>query len=115
MTLTYWHGGQPGRKRGEFLLPPNITKSPSLSEYGAARVHRIDRVYVTTRIEVALFFAAGIPNGIIYECEPIGDVEPDPDCSEPGLSWQCQKARVTRVIKPKRREIEMARSILMRD
>ena len=35
MNATYFHGGKPGRKRGEFILPPCITKSPSCSEYGA--------------------------------------------------------------------------------
>ncbi len=56
MNATYFHGGKPGRKRGEFILPPCITKSPSCSEYGAAGVHRRDRVYVTTSEHVALMF-----------------------------------------------------------
>lgn len=35
---TYWHGGRPGIQRGAYILPPTITKAPSLSEYGAAGV-----------------------------------------------------------------------------
>lgn len=99
LPTTYWHGGPPGRKRGEFLLPPAVTKARSLSEFGAAGVHRVDRVYVATMLDGALFYAAGWPRGVIYECEPIGTLEPDPDCSMAGLSWQCEMARIVRVIR----------------
>ena len=111
MTI-YWHGGLPGIKRGAYLLPPIITKSPSLSEFGGVGVHRRDRVYVTTSRANALLFAAGVRRGVIYECEPIGELEPDPDCSMPGLSWQCEKARVIRVIKPLKLDIKIARAVL---
>ncbi len=97
--IIYYHGGRPGRARGAYLLPPSITRAPSLSEYGAAGVHRRDRVYMTTSIEAAALYAAGWPKGVIYECEPIGALEPDPDCTEPGLSYQCERARVLRLIK----------------
>ncbi len=112
---TYWHGGRRGIQRGSYILPPTITKAPSLSEYGAAEVHRRDRVYVTTSQAAALLYAAGVKNGVIYECDPLGELEPDPDCSIPGLSWQCEKARVIRCIKPKARDIEMARAVLLHD
>jgi rifampin ADP-ribosylating transferase len=111
MTI-YWHGGLPGIKRGAYLLPPIITKSPSLSEFGGAGVHRRDRVYVTTSRANALLFAAGVRRGVIYECEPIGELEPDPDCSMPGLSWQCEKARVIRVIKPLKLDIKIVRAVI---
>ncbi len=49
MNSTYFHGGKPGRKRGEFILPPCITKSPSCSEYGAdVRMRRIQGRKVMT-------------------------------------------------------------------
>jgi rifampin ADP-ribosylating transferase len=99
LPTTYYHGGPRGRMRGEFLLPPVVTRARSLSEFGAAGVHRMDRVYVTTMLDAALIYAAGWPRGVIYECKPIGALEPDPDCSLPGLSWQCEKARVLRVIR----------------
>src|SRR5690606_7001849 len=51
---TYWHGGRRGIQRGAYILPPTITKAPSLSEYGEAGVHRRDRVYVTTSQAAAL-------------------------------------------------------------
>lgn len=114
MTETiFWHGGRPGIQRGGVLLPPSITKVPSLSEYGAAGVHRRDRVYLTTSRGVALLYAAGVPKGVIYQCQPIGEIEPDPDCSLPGLSWQCGMARVLRVIKPTEAAIAMALQELM--
>ena len=112
-TTTYWHGGRPGIQRGAYLLPPSVTKVPSCSEFGAAGVHRRDRVYVTTHKVAALLYAAGQRKGVIYECEPIGALEPDPDCHAPGLSWQCEKARVIRCVKPKAVDIEMARAVLL--
>lgn len=109
----YWHGGRPGIRRGGVLLPPSITKVPSLSEYGAAGVHRRDRVYITTSRCAALLYAAGARKGVLYQCVPIGEIEPDPDCSEPGLSWQCEMARVTRVIKPSQADVALARKVLL--
>ena len=115
MNATYFHGGKPGRKRGEFILPPCITKSPSCSEYGAAGVHRRDRVYVTTSEHAALMFAAGWPNGAVYECEPVGVISADPDCSQPGLSFECERARVLRVIKPTNKMIDDVRRFLLEE
>lgn len=109
---TYWHGGRPGRQRGAYILPPSTTGVPSCSEYGAAGVHRMDRVYITTIRAAALLFAAGVKNGVIYECEPLGNLEPDPDCDTPGLSYQCEKARVIRCIKPSARDVALARAAL---
>lgn len=98
-TIKYYHGGPDGLKKGNFLLPPTITKRPSLSEYGAAGVHRRDRVYVATDINAAALYASCHKNGVIYECVPTGAIEEDPDCSQPGLSYQCERAKVLRVIK----------------
>ena len=111
--MAYFHGGIAGIKRGAFLLPPNITGSRSLSDYGASAVHRTDRVYITTHQTAALIYAASVKNGVIYECEPVGKLEPDPDCSLPGLSWQCEKAKVIRCIKLKKSDIELARMVLL--
>ncbi len=111
--VTYWHGGRPGLRPGTFLLPPNITKAPSCSDFGAAGVHRRDRVYVTTVQAAALVFAAGHPDGVVYECEPVGQVTPDPDCNAPGLSFECEKARIVRVIKPSGEAMKAARTALL--
>ena len=112
---TYWHGGPAGLPRGSFILPAEVTKSRSLSEYGAAGIHRRDRVYLTTSQAAAMLYAAGQRRGAIYQCEPIGTLEPDPDCNMPGLSWQCEKARIIRVLKVRPDHIAAARSILIGD
>lgn len=63
-------------------------------------VARRDRVYITTDINCALLFAAMDPSGkgIVYEVEPIGAVEIDPDyLGEVKISFQCQEAKILRV------------------
>lgn len=102
MSAVYYHGGQPGLKVGMFILPPDITKAPSCSEYGAAGIHRKDRVYLCTVMEGALIYAALHPSGdgCVYQCEPVGDIEPDPDWhGEEGVSVQSPKARIVKVLK----------------
>ncbi|WP_434029045.1 NAD(+)--rifampin ADP-ribosyltransferase [[Pseudomonas] boreopolis] len=114
MTI-YYHGGARGRARGAFLLPPSTTGAPSLSQYGAAGVHRTDRVYITTSFEAALLYAAANRKGLVYEVEPLGELEHDPDCTVPGLSFQCERARVLRVIKPHPRQLQAATAALLHD
>jgi len=110
----YWHGGPAGRQRGALLLPPAITSAPSSSEFGAGEVHRRDRVYLTTTYSAAVLFAAGHRRGVVYRCEPIGELEPDPDYhGRPGGSVQCERARVLRVIKPDKRDLAIARHALL--
>ena len=107
---TYYHGGRAGIQRGAFLLPPDITKARSCAEFGAGGICRTDRVYITTSLDAAVLFSAGSRNGQVYEVEPIGILEDDPDCLLPGLSYQVAKARVKRIIKitDKRRAIATA-------
>ncbi|HEY4529340.1 MAG TPA: hypothetical protein VIG97_03275 [Luteimonas sp.] len=69
-------------------------------------------MYLTTDRNAALLYAAAQRRGVIYEVEPIGTLEPDPDCDTPGLSWQCERARVLRVIKPKPGHLLVARRAL---
>lgn len=106
---TYYHGGPAGRRAGDCLLPPKGTGAASLSEFGATGIHRKDRVYLTTSYIGALLYACCWPDGVVYCCEPVGDLEPDPDCTEPGLSWQCGSAKVLQVIKPKGKELKKAK------
>lgn len=113
--VRYYHGGPRGRDRGALLLPPSITGEPSLSEFGAAGIHRRDRVYVTTSYSGALLYAAANRKGVVYEVEPLGELEPDPDCNQPGLSFQCARARVLRVIKPHPADVDAATRALLAD
>lgn len=109
----YWHGGPAGRQRNNYLLPPIVTGSKSVSDLVPNNVHRRDRVYVTTSYKAALLYASGFRKGVVYLVEPVGDLEQDPDCFDPTLSFQCDRARVLKVIKPKPWEIKMARQALL--
>lgn len=56
-------------------------------------------MYLTTNFTAAVMFASLHPsrNGTVYEVLPVGAVEPDPDCNEPGLSWQAESAVILKV------------------
>lgn len=97
--MRLWHGGAPGLTIGGKILPSQATGAPSAADYGAAGVTRRDRVYMVASRESAEVFALLHPSGRgqVYEVEPIGDLEPDPDCTEPGLSWQAEAALIWRV------------------
>jgi len=92
----YYHGGFGKLRVGDQVRPAIETGVRSASDYGAEGVHRRDRVYLTTNPDAALIFAALSPCrcGTVYEVEPIGVLEHDPDCSELGLSYQCERAIV---------------------
>lgn len=102
----YFHGGVPGLKFGDRLLPPAVTGTDrTLSRYahglGASREHvRTDRLYVTTGRDIARVYAAFYPDGALYEVLPVGDMTADPDCLAAGVSWACPAAVVTSVVDP---------------
>jgi len=112
--VTYYHGGIRGLQPGDLILPPDETGAVSVADVGApteelsirvAQVHRKDRVYLTSDVFAARVFASLHPNsrrrygGDVYEVEPIGDVEPDPDyLVGDGGSVQAARARVVAVI-----------------
>lgn len=97
----YFHGGIGTLRVGMLILPSSETGAHTTADYGAEGVCRRDKVYLTSRENAAAIFALMSPcgNGAVYEVEPIGTLEPDPDCSLPGLSFQCEKARVLRIIR----------------
>ena len=92
--MNYFHGGPPHLSIGESILPASETGVKSASDYGAEHVHRRDRIYLTTNPTAAKLFAALHPSGKgeVYRVDPVGAVDPDPDCSEDGLSYQCERA-----------------------
>ncbi|MFE9363714.1 hypothetical protein ACFYNN_13035 [Streptomyces sp. NPDC006978] len=104
--MPYFHGGHPGLRPGDRILPPDTTGTTRrLSAYadevgGPAYARRTDIVYLTTDRGVASAYAAFHPDGALYRVEPDDDIEPDPDCFEPGLSWQCPAATVVAVVDP---------------
>ena len=100
--VRYFHGGVPGLKPGDLVLPAATTGTArTLTKYGIElggdHVRR-DRVYVTTGRDVGRAYAAFYPDGALYTVQPHGDLEPDPDCGIDGLSWQCQTATVLTVV-----------------
>lgn len=97
----YYHGGPAHLHAGDWILPPCVTGAPTTHDYGAEHVCRTDRVYLTTDRNAAAMFAAMCPSksgsmGRIYEVIPFGDLVDDPDCNQPGLSVEAEKAQIIR-------------------
>lgn len=103
-ALTYdgplYHGGARRLDRVGLILPPARTGARSLAEYGGAGVTRRDRVYLTADSDVAHMFALMAGRGDVYEVEPIGDLERDPDYlgSADTPSFEAPMARIVLVL-----------------
>ena len=110
----YWHGGPRGLKG--WILPANETGAATTADYGADKVCRRDCVYITTNRLAAQMFGSMAPAAktSIYLVEPMEPIEPDADCAEKGLSFQCPKARILKEfpIRPAERR-EMMRCLLV--
>lgn len=93
--MKYWHGGP--RIVGDEITPP--------IEHGRARVCHGERwVYITPERGLALNYAVTC-HGWLYEVEPIGEIEQDPESILPlGASLRCPRARIIRRFKPSRVE-----------
>lgn len=95
--IKYYHGGAPGLRQ---VLPPAATGAPTTADYGAEGICRRDKVYVVTSYHAASLYAAMHPSGrgVIYEVQPIGVLEDDPDFDNTNAigvrSYQCDGARV---------------------
>lgn len=103
--IKFYHGGVPGMEKGDIILPPSITGMSTLLQYSKQidpdGVQRHDRVYITTSRAAADLFASSYPRGDVYKVKPIGELSEDPDCTEEGLSYQCEKAVVVAAIRRK--------------
>lgn len=116
---TYYHGGIPGLRVGQYILPPSETGALSLSDMveiltvgpevaeETRRVHNRDRVYLTTELDTATIFAGHYPHpdgarrrgGDVYRVEPEGQIEPDPDYhGDDGASIAAPRARITGIV-----------------
>lgn len=92
-----YHGGVTGLMPGDYVLPPEQTGADHCSNWmkeGEHNPHRTDRVYLTTDLQTAATWAALRGVGDVYAVVPVGELEIDPDCNTPGLSWQAPKARI---------------------
>lgn len=104
----YWHGGAPGLDIGDVLLPgtqlPEHRALNAIQEDGWEAMVRPDFVYVTADQDLALDFAIlnsqtfGRPS-TVYEVEPLGACEHDPDYPK-DVSFRCKRARVVAVAQP---------------
>jgi hypothetical protein len=110
VKIRMYHGGPPFLSKNSKILPPSVTGVKCASDFGAGHVHRRDKVYVTSDLLAAKMFASLHPSGLgeVFEVEPFDDIEPDPDCDDASLSFQCSYATVIRKInfpKHERRDI----------
>lgn len=98
----YFHGGAPGRRKGERVVPPGESgeQSARANLDPSERAHiRTDRVFISEHRWDAKFFARTIPGGgSVYEVVPEGEVEPDPDCDGHACGWWQAPAAIVRRI-----------------
>jgi hypothetical protein len=107
--VRYYHGGNRGLKVGGYVLPPSMTEARDAPH----DLHRKDRVYVTAELTDAQFFAAASQDPVVYEVEPVGDLEDDPDCRLPGRSYACERAKIIAVHKIPGKAIKKAQKKMM--
>jgi hypothetical protein len=99
----WWHGGKPGLRPGEYLLPPTVSKSTDthLTKYAefidASFPVRDDVVYLAKLRRHAEVFAAVLPDGDVYECRITESdfIGPDPDA--PGHAVMVRRAQIVRI------------------
>ncbi len=106
--MTYYHGGVPGLRAGDVLLPGHSRQHHDGCPWCEARAagkslggmdppSQRDAVYVTTSREYAQFHASLYGRGDLYIVEPIGPLEESKEDRFP--SWTCASAVVRTVYK----------------
>lgn len=94
MKERWYHAGPAGLHE---ILPPVVTGALSTAhyEFNTKPVCRRDRVYLLNSLPIARRLAAIVPFGMVYEVQPLGEVEPDDDFVSHGdgvRSVQCESA-----------------------
>jgi len=110
-TNRYWHGGRAGLEPGTILIPKSEAElsDADMTHYDLQRGYGMnvtspERVYFSSNREFARGYAGRIQgresetgivfqHGALYEVEPIGEIEPDPDFKG-GVSWCAPQARI---------------------
>lgn len=110
--MSIYHGGNRGLKIGGAILPPAATGKRCTSDIIVNQVHRRDRVYVTPSFAAACMYASVHETPTVYEVEPEGSLEPDPDCNTPELSAACHRARIVAIHKVPGKVIKRCRKAL---
>jgi uncharacterized protein len=86
-----YHGGVPGLQPGDTILPA-ATSGAAIQNAG--RLHRGDRVYLTDSRETAAMYALEYDGGTVYEVQPDGPLEVDPESQEWMRGWMAASATV---------------------
>lgn len=110
--MTYWHGGAPDLHPGDLIEPRPRDDTAHLVDgcptcEARRNAEQLDHddddptmVYVTTDREYARVYAAGYPNGALYQVEPIGGMVDRTGEHDPAPSWGVPAARVRVVYDP---------------
>ena len=104
--VRYWHGGIPGLRPGDLIVPsaPNYLDNCPICQAKRAGINtpldpltvHPDSVYLTTDREYARFYASKFPRGDLYRVEPVG--EPVASDEDRFPTWRAPSARVAAVL-----------------
>ena len=115
-TARWYHGGFPGLKRGQQILPPSVTGAISIADKvidapdsmreQIAKVHDPDLGYLSQDPADARLWASLAPayggkhrGGDLYEVTPDGPLVPDPDyLPKDGKVMACSSATIVRAV-----------------
>lgn len=97
--MRYFHGSFAQLGVGDVLLPPSVTSCRNCSDYLGRTTHDKNYVYVTTYwLEACLYAVTRFDElrgwrkfagrGYIYEVDPVGKLERDPEYEDFPESWQ---------------------------
>ena len=106
----YFHGGRAGFKA---ILPPSVSGAEQNGVVPDS-VRRKDRVYITTDVATAILWASRQSSPMLYEVEPEGAIEADPDHKGVDVSFQCEKAKIVAFHTIPEETLQQARSVLLR-
>lgn len=113
--VTYYHGGIRDLREGTQLLSKNAAARRGMTGYWDLRHggqhYSPDRVYFTTDLDLARSFAHALQTpagrGNVYEVQPIGVAEVDPDYAGFRDVFMAPSARVVRVVQ---RNLQLTRA-----
>ncbi|MEU7631666.1 hypothetical protein AB0C34_17010 [Nocardia sp. NPDC049220] len=104
----YYHGGVPGKRRRQTILPATKVKMNAVynPDHVEKAIYYPDRVYLTTHLGAAMGYAARYIDrrarrspGDVYQVEPIGTPEVDPDfAAQDGAFVMCREAVIIEVV-----------------
>ena len=103
-NIKYYHGGFPDLPVGTVLLSKNAAARLGRTANWALRngQHSADHVYFTTDMELARSFAHALKTsfgrGHLYEVQPLGAMEADPDYAIFDDMFMAPSARIVRVV-----------------